>query len=134
MGEFSLSPFATGNLMLMASMLCSALGQIMIKRVINATDFSQFSLASLKQFTAPNLFLQGNLGAIFVVGGFLFWVAALAKLDLNYAYPIASSSVLLVTLLSGLFLGEQLTLRIWLGTALIVLGVYLLLPRGASPM
>jgi len=119
--------------MLMASMLCSAFGQIMIKRVINGTDFSQLSLASLKQFTAPNIFIQGNLGAILIVGGFLFWIAALTKLDLNYAYHIDSSSVLLVTLLSGLFLGEQLTLRIWLGTGLIVLGVYLLLPRVTFP-
>ena len=128
-----MSSFAIGNLILIASMLCGAIGQIMIKSVMNAADFSHFSAATLKQFASPDIFLPGSLGAILVVSGFLLWLAALTKLNLSYAYPIACSSVLLVTLMSGLFLGEQLSLRIWLGTALIVLGVLLLLPPGTSP-
>jgi drug/metabolite transporter (DMT)-like permease len=127
------SPFAVGNLMLIASMLCSALGQIMIKHVMNGHDFPQFSTTSLKQLAAPTVFLQVSLAAMMIGSGFFFWVAALAKLDLSYAYPIASSSVLLVTLMSGVFLGEQVTLRVWIGTALVVLGVLLLLPRGVAP-
>jgi uncharacterized membrane protein len=53
-------------------------------------------------------------------------VLCLTKLDLSYAYPVVCSSVLLVAFFSGMFLGETITLRTWLATALILIGLAIL--------
>jgi uncharacterized membrane protein len=60
--------------------------------------------------------------------GLVFWLLCLDRLNLSYAYPIACSSVLLVALFSGLFLGETVTLKMWSGTVLILIGIVLLMP------
>ena len=72
--------------------------------------------------------MRGSIALLLLVSGFLFWVLSLTRLDLSYAYPIACSSVLLVALMSAIFLGEAVTLRMWSGTVLILIGIALLTP------
>lgn len=109
-------------------MVCGALSQIFIKQLVDRIELTQPSLASLAQFFRPEIFIPGSIGAASLLGGFLLWLACLTRLDLSYAYPIACSSVLLVTLFSTAFLGEPVTLRIWVGTLSILFGILLLLP------
>ena len=64
-----------------------------------------------------------------LVAGFLFWILCLVRLELSYAYPVACSSVLFVSLFSVIFLGETVTPRMWIGTAFILVGLVLLMPK-----
>jgi undecaprenyl phosphate-alpha-L-ara4N flippase subunit ArnF len=66
----------------------------------------------------------------FVFSGFisafiasLFWMAAMSKFEITYAYPFMSLSPALVFLIGILFLGETFTIGKLLGLLLIVLGI-----------
>ncbi len=57
-----------------------------------------------------------------------FWALCLSRLSLSYAYPVASTSVLLIAVFSVVVLGEAISLKMWAGTALILVGIVLLRP------
>lgn len=74
------------------------------------------------------------LGSIFtnikVVGGFfcyavssLFYLFALSRLDLSYAYPMIALSYVIVTVLAWRFLGENIPLGRIAGLGIILAGV-----------
>ncbi len=66
----------------------------------------------------------------FILSGFLsafvaslFWMAAMTKFDISYAYPFMSLSFVLVFLLSVFFFGEPITFQKVMGVSFIVLGI-----------
>lgn len=59
----------------------------------------------------------------------LAWMAAMTKFDLSHAYPFMSLNFVVVLLLSGWLLSEQLTAQKLIGVGLIVLGT-LIAARG----
>ena len=66
----------------------------------------------------------------FIICGFvaafaasLFWMAAMTKFELSYAYPFMSLAFVLVFLFSVAFLGETLTFGKVAGLALITTGI-----------
>lgn len=66
----------------------------------------------------------------FVISGFaaafaasLFWMAAMTKLDVSYAYPFMSLAFILVFLFSVAFFGEAFTAGKVIGLALIATGI-----------
>jgi drug/metabolite transporter (DMT)-like permease len=124
-----MSRFLIGNLFLLLSMVFAAGGHILIKSAIDEVKSAGLSWQMVKLFFSGERLLRGGGGGIMIVAAFLFWMLALTKLDLSYAYPIACTSVLLVVLFSAVFLGEPVTARTYLAT-LLILGGILLLPRG----
>jgi drug/metabolite transporter (DMT)-like permease len=124
-----MSRFAIGNVYLLLSVSLATGSQVLLKRLIDEFQRDADLCASLRAFATPAHLARGALATGMLVAGFLFWIACLVRLDLSYAYPIACSSVLLVALFSVLFLGEPVTLRVWLGTLLILGGLVLLTPR-----
>ena len=125
-----MSKFAMGNVFLFASMLCTTTSHIMIKALIDQAGEEGLTLSSLPElFTGPKL-LRSVLAGSLLVAGFLFWALCLSRLTLSYAYPVASTSVLLIAIFSVVVLGEAINLRMWAGTALILVGIVLLRPAG----
>jgi len=120
--------FLTGNLFLLLSMLCAVSSQILLKALIDEVHGSGTGWRWVTGLFATERAVRvGSAGAL-LVAGFLFWVACLTRLELSYAYPVACASVLFVSLFSVLVLGEAVTIRMWAGTALIVVGLVLLMP------
>lgn len=124
-----MSAFWIGNICLGLSILCAAGSQVTIKALFNETGPFSLSWSFLEALLPPGRLLRAAVAVVLVGGGFLLWVAGLSRLNVSYAYPIACSSALLVTLFSVLFLGEVVSARMWLGTALIVAGTTLLAPQ-----
>ena len=123
-----MSKFAMGNILLFASMLCTTASHIMIKALIDEAGDKDLTLSSLfALFTGPKLFRSVVAGSL-LVAGFLFWALCLSRLSLSYAYPVASTSVLLIAIFSVVVLGEAISLKMWAGTALILVGIVLLRP------
>lgn len=54
---------------------------------------------------------------------FLLWLKLLQTLDLSYVYPFEGLSAIFLSLGAAIFLKEKLTLRLWVGIVLILLGV-----------
>jgi drug/metabolite transporter (DMT)-like permease len=123
-----MSSFLIGNLFLVGSMVCNSGSQLLIKKVLDEVKDNPTGGSFLQQMLVPDRLLRGGAGMFLIVAGFVFWMLCLARLQLAYAYPIACSSVLLVTFFSAIFLNEAVTGRMWAGTALVLLGIVLLGP------
>jgi drug/metabolite transporter (DMT)-like permease len=54
----------------------------------------------------------------------VLWLILLSRYDLSYIYPVTSLSFVIATLVSFLWLGEDVTWNRWLGVSIIALGVY----------
>jgi len=99
-------------------------GQIMMKWRIDKygnlpTEFSDKLLFLFRLLLDP-LILSGFLSA-FVAS--LFWMAAMTKFDISFAYPFMSFSFALVFILSIFLFGEPITVQKVLGLGLIVAGI-----------
>jgi drug/metabolite transporter (DMT)-like permease len=64
-------------------------------------------------------------GFAFVAAGACFWLAAISRSNLSWAYPILSLGYILVLLFSRIVLAEPVGWIRWVGTAIIMTGVYL---------
>lgn len=54
---------------------------------------------------------------------FVIWSTILSKIDLSVAVPVASSSYILIPIVSIIFLHEKVTFLRWFGILFIILGV-----------
>ena len=66
-------------------------------------------------------FIFSGFAAAFIAS--FFWMAAMTKFELSYAYPFMSGAFVLVFVLSVLFFNEVVTWQKVLGLALIVAGI-----------
>jgi drug/metabolite transporter (DMT)-like permease len=112
---------------ILISVLGSALGQILLKKGMNGMGQITLSLNHLPSIlwqmaTNPNVFFGL---AIYLVGT-IFWLAALSRVDLSYAYPFASLSYVIMLLASWLLFDEKITLGRVFGTVVIGIGVWLI--------
>ncbi len=78
--------------------------------------------------------LKGMFGQPFVLLGILcyavslvFWLGALSRVELSKAYPMLSIGYIAVFVLSGVFLGESMNPLKFLGTLLVVCGLFLVM-------
>ena len=99
-------------------------GQIVLKWRMNG-------VGSLPEGTMEKIiFLLKILFDPWILSGFLaafvasfFWMAAMTKFDISYAYPFMSSAFVLVFLLSVILFHEPVTWQKVVGLALIVAGI-----------
>ncbi|HXV77815.1 MAG TPA: EamA family transporter, partial [Candidatus Polarisedimenticolaceae bacterium] len=120
-----MSKFALGNLFLLLSMVSAASSQVLLKVLLGEYHSSGSGVSGLRAWLTADRALRGGASMVLLVVGFLCWLAALSRLELSYAYPIACSSILIVALLSAVFLGEAVTPRMWIGTVLVLAGIAL---------
>ena len=111
---------------IITSVTLGVVGQLFIKKGLNSLggiNFSAGVVASyMKIFFSP--FIIVGLSIYFL--GVFFWLYALSKVELSFAYPFVSLSYVLVLLFSWIFLGEQISLIRWAGIVSICLGVVLI--------
>jgi len=75
----------------------------------------------LKMVTNPFVIF----GLTIYVASTVFWLTALSRVDLSYAYPFASLSYILMLVVSWRLFDENISLLRLLGTATIAFGVLL---------
>lgn len=83
------------------------------------------TLIQVKNIPRFSLVLIGMEAILATVVGDLAYYAAIKKGDVSLVTIIMSSSPLITILFAVIFLGEQITLFRALGTALIILGIFL---------
>jgi len=93
-------------------------------------------------FSEKIIFLIKLLFDPFILSGFvsafiasLFWMAAMTKFEVSYAYPIVVSGLLLLTVFfSIILLDESIHFRKIIGILLILLGIFIVSPwAGKNP-
>lgn len=112
---------------IMISVLGGAVGQILLKKGMGAMGPLTLSLGKLGEVlwrmgTSPYVIA----GLAIYVTGTVFWLAALSRVDLSYAYPFASLSYVVMLVAAWLLFKENLSLLRLAGTAVVFLGVLLI--------
>lgn len=98
--------------------------------------FSQIILSNASKEISKNL-LKKNIffsiissnwliwGIVFYIIALIFWLWILSKVDLRYAYPIASTSVIFAAIASSYQMGFFPSLNFWVGLILVIFGLTL---------
>ena len=102
-------------------------GQMFMKQGLSGYQVSGITIASaipifMKMIFRPFVFI----GFVLYLCSSFFWLVAISKVPLSYAYPMLSISYVLVLFLSWVIFKEQVGLIRWLGVAVIIFGVYLI--------
>ncbi|MGC9610761.1 MAG: EamA family transporter [Minisyncoccia bacterium] len=79
----------------------------------------------IKSFTAPLVIIGISL---YVVSAVL-WLMLLSRINLSVAYPALSLSYIVVLLISWFYLKETVSIYQFIGVALIIVGVYLIVKK-----
>lgn len=115
----------SGFFYILTSIMLGICGQLLFKR--GALHLGQIELHTrqslsvvIQMLTSPSLLL----GVVFYAGSTFFWIIALSKVDLSYAYPMLSIGYVLVFFLSWWLFGEAITPIRLLGVVFVCMGVY----------
>jgi len=110
---------------LLIAVVVSVIGQLFVKKGLNLLgnlDFSKGVIIVFSKMVVSPYVLLG-FGIYFLA--VFFWLYALTKVDLSFAYPFLALSYVLVILLSWLFLGENISYLRLVGVLVICFGVFI---------
>lgn len=112
---------------ILISVVAGGAGQILLKQ--GMTRIGEITIAadqilSILWRLATNPYIVGGLALY--AGGTIFWLAALSRVDLSFAYPFASLSYIIMLLASWQLFNENISLMRLAGTMVIGFGVFLI--------
>lgn len=113
--------------LILTSTIFGVVGQLMLKRgmtILGPLTLSATGAPGLvwRVFTTPAVIL----GLAIYVGATFFWLLALSRVQLTYAYPFASLSYVLIVIAAWLTLGEHPSPARLGGMGIIMTGVLLI--------
>ncbi len=113
-----------GIYLVLASVLATTIGQLVLKKGAASAGALSFSMANLSQ-SLISIFTQPWVIAGFLVYGVgaVIWILALSTNELSKAYPILSLSYVIVAVASFFLLGEGMPLYRVAGVLVIIVGV-----------
>ena len=116
-----------GYFYIFSTILFTVYGQLILK-----WRMSTIGIILPNEFLDKVIFLFKLVFDPFIFSGFasafiasFFWMAAMTKFELSYAYPFMSGAFVLVFILSVLFFNEIVTWQKILGLAFIVIGIFI---------
>jgi drug/metabolite transporter (DMT)-like permease len=117
----------TSIIYILISVVGGAAGQVLLKMGMNSLGPLTLSAGQFLRIIwsmATNLYVIIGL-AIYMLG-VVFWLAAISRVDLSFAYPFASLSYVLMLLVSWGIFGEKISLLRLVGTIVICVGVLII--------
>jgi multidrug transporter EmrE-like cation transporter len=112
---------------ILVSVLAGAIGQVLLKKGMSSMGPLTLSLSKLLSTLwrmGTNPFVVGGL--LIYVSGTVFWLTALSRVELSYAYPFASLSYVVMLAASWLLFREDISVVRILGTVVVGIGVFII--------
>ena len=112
-------------LLIVMTDICESMAQTCFKKGLIQTGITSVNLQNLVEFllaSASSPFVWAGI-LIFIVNFFL-WFAVLSRIDLSVAFPIGSTSYILVPIFSMVFLNETISPMRWVAIILIIAGIH----------
>lgn len=111
--------------LIVSSVVIGVVGQLVLKSGVGrigplGVERGRVVATAWRIFTDPRVIVGLGLYGIST----FFWLVALSRVELGYAYPFISLSYILILLSSWLLFGEDLSAQRLFGVAAICLGVY----------
>lgn len=112
---------------ILIAVMASATGQVLLKKGMLTLGEVTINASEL----VPTLWRIGTtpfviIGLGIYITGTVFWLAALSRVDLSYAYPFASLSYIIMLIASWQLFDENISLLRLAGTLIIGFGVFLI--------
>lgn len=108
------------------SIAFSVTGQLLIKHGMNKTGklyLTKDTVNTLKKIITSKFVILGL--ASYIISA-LIWLVVLSKLPLSLAYPLVSSSYILIAIFSKVFFKEKISGLRWLSMVIIIIGIVIL--------
>jgi drug/metabolite transporter (DMT)-like permease len=112
---------------ILIAVLTGAIGQVLLKKgmaQMGALTLTMDQLISILWRIGTDPYVV--IGLTIYVFGTVFWLVALSRVDLSYAYPFASLSYVIMLAASWLLFSENITPPRLIGTLVVGLGVFLI--------
>jgi drug/metabolite transporter (DMT)-like permease len=114
-------------LYILVSVVAGAAGQVLLKKGMGSMGPLTLSVSQLGNIlwrigTNPYVVI----GLAIYVAGTVFWLTALSRVDLSYAYPFASLSYVVMLVASWQLFNENITGLRLLGSLIVCLGVFII--------
>ncbi len=116
---------------ILVAVLGSAAGQLLLKKgmsTMGPLTLSADQIVNILWRIGTNPFVV--IGLFIYVCGTVFWLAALSRVDLSFAYPFASLSYILMIVGGWQLFGEKIDIWRLLGSMTIMVGVLLISRSG----
>src|SRR6266446_3015191 len=115
------SGFANPWFQLALSVVCVLASELLLKRGASdtANPAANWSWTGISGLASPLVWW----GILFVILSFLSWLYVLRFIPLTIAFPLSRVVDVLVPLSCWIILGEMISVRRWLGIALVVIGL-----------
>ncbi len=115
-----------GYLYIAGTIIFTVYGQLILKwRIVKFGElpdqFIDKIIFLLNVFTDPYI-LSGTMAAVIAT---FFWMAAMTKFEISYAYPFMSGSFVLVLIFSVLLFNETLSMHKVIGLLFIIFGIFI---------
>ncbi len=112
---------------ILVSVVAGAVGQVLLKKGMGSMGPLTLSIDQLGNIlwrigTNPYVVI----GLAIYVAGTVFWLTALSRVDLSYAYPFASLSYVVMLVASWQLFNEDITVLRLLGTLVVCVGVLII--------
>ena len=114
-------------LYILIAVLAAATAEVLLKQGmarVGAVTITLDQLWSVLRRVGTNPYVI--VGLVVYVCSMVFWLVALSRVDLSYAYPFVSLSYVAVLIASWRLFSEDITLVRLLGTTVVGLGVFLI--------
>jgi len=123
----SRSEMTLAILYILVSVVAGAVGQILLKKGMGSMGPLTLSIDQLGNIlwrigTNPYVVI----GLAIYVAGTVFWLTALSRVDLSYAYPFASLSYVVMLVASWQLFNENITVLRLLGSLIVCVGVFII--------
>lgn len=112
---------------ILVAVLTGACGQVLLKKGMSSMGpltLTPEQVLNILWRIGTNPYVM--LGLAIYVGGTVFWLVALSRVDLSFAYPFASLSFVVMLIAAWLLLNENITPLRLLGTLIVCLGVFII--------
>ncbi|MDD5774299.1 MAG: EamA family transporter [bacterium] len=102
-----------------------SVAELFFKNGATATGMNNIGLHNFLEFTFKILSVPSLwIGILIYAVNFFVWMIILSRIELSVAFPIGSTTYIIVPILSIMFLHEKVFLLRWVGILLIIIGVY----------
>ncbi len=120
------SLFTVLSLIVLTS-ICDTVNQLFLKSSIDSFEALETnSVGKILRFVFKLVSIPRVwIGGLFALLSLCIWLVVLSKADLNFAFSVDSMHYIFIALASQYILKERVGLRRWLGTLLIVVGIFL---------
>lgn len=113
--------------LIVATSVCDTINQLFLKSTIDSFEALETNSVGkilkfiLRLIMTPRVWI----GCLFAILSLCIWLVVLSKADLNFAFSVDSMHYIFIALASQYILKEKVGPRRWLGTFLIVVGIFL---------